>query len=244
MSTGLPCGTQIANLFLSCLDESVTSSFRSDIDLYKRYIDDVLIVGRFSCLTTLLVAFNWFDSRIRITHDAGESRDGNYTSFLDISINLRNDTIEYATSRKPMCMYAYLSSSSCHSRATKLGIVHTEIIRLMRTNMFEADFNREKSFFLCKLNDRGYDFKSVREIANRYLWSCKHSILLKRERKLDKRIIPLRMIYSGHASNLIISEVLKQHQHLPPREFADAHRVVTCYVSGRSLLRLRYARFL
>ena len=123
--------------------------------MYKRYIDDILIVGRISCLTALLVAFNGFDSRIRITHDAGESRDGNYTSFLDLSTNLRNDTIEYATYRKPMCMYAYLSSSSCHSRATKLGIVHTEIIRLMRKNMFEADFNREKTFFLCKLSDRG-----------------------------------------------------------------------------------------
>ena len=51
---------------------------------------------------------------------------------------------------------------------------------------------------------------------------------------MDKRIIPFRIIYSDHASNLKISEVLKQHQHLPPREFADAHRVVTCYVAGRS----------
>ena len=63
VSTGLPCGTQIANLLLQAPDLTIASSFRADIDLYKRYIDDILIVarniqaGRLVCLTSLTFKF-------------------------------------------------------------------------------------------------------------------------------------------------------------------------------------------
>ena len=69
VATGLPCGTQTANIFLSAFDDSIAASFRPSIDLYMRYIDDVLIIARDAYLSSLLQIFNGFDERIRVTHD-------------------------------------------------------------------------------------------------------------------------------------------------------------------------------
>ena len=147
VSTGLPCGIQIANLFFQALDLTIASSFRSDIDLYKRYIDDILIVARNIRAEHLLGLLNQFDVQIRITHDAHDAENARYSSFLDLNIYLCGDqTISYSTYRKPKCTYSYLPFHSCPSSATKLAIVHTELNRLLPTNFLEADFDREVIF--------------------------------------------------------------------------------------------------
>ena len=43
ITTGLSCGTQIAHVFLICLDIHVQSALRGSFWLYKRYVDDVFI---------------------------------------------------------------------------------------------------------------------------------------------------------------------------------------------------------
>ena len=83
ISTGLACGSQLANIFLQELDASMASSFSAEIALYKRYIDDILIVGTYS-LRAVLELFNAFDAGIRITHESIEL--GFATSFLDLYI--------------------------------------------------------------------------------------------------------------------------------------------------------------
>ena len=109
-----------------------------------------------------------------------ESCEHRYTSFLDLSITLEDSHVVYSTYRKPMCTYSFLPSVSCHSKASKLAIVHGEVIRYLRTNMFETDFCREKQFLLCKLRDRGYGFDEIRLVADKYCWSMKTDIVAKK----------------------------------------------------------------
>ena len=45
------------------------------------------------------------------------------------------------------------------------------------------------------------------------------------------------------AKNLDFSMIYKRYQHTLPSEFAATHRVVTCFLTGRNLFRLRYSRF-
>ena len=73
ISTGLACGSQLANMFLSCLDETIIASFGADIALYKRYIDDILIVAHNVALHSFLEIMSSFDPDIRITHDSSET---------------------------------------------------------------------------------------------------------------------------------------------------------------------------
>ena len=138
ISTGLACGSQLANMFLSCLDETIIASFGADIALYKRYIEDILIVAHNVALHSFLEIMNSFDPDIRITHDSSET--DKETSFLDVYIDITGGYVHYSTYRKPMCMYDYLPFSSWHDRNCKLGIFKEEVFRLLKTNLQEDDF--------------------------------------------------------------------------------------------------------
>ena len=81
VSTGLACGSQIANMFLEALDRSYAASFSADTALYMRYIDDIIIICRVS-LDCILVCLNDFDVSIHVTHE--DSENGNVSSFLDL----------------------------------------------------------------------------------------------------------------------------------------------------------------
>ena len=104
----------------------------------------MLIIMRSASVDGVLHAMNNFDQHIRITHDSSDLAMVRHSSFLDLNIYLRTDqSIDYTTYRKPKRTYSYVPYISCHSRATKLGIVPTEVIRMLRTNSAESDFIRE-----------------------------------------------------------------------------------------------------
>ena len=124
--------------------------------LYKRYIDDILLVTHTPVLDAVMLVLNSFDPRIKVTHDDSESVSG--TSSLDIYISISSkSTLSYSTYRKPLCMCDYLPFASCHDRNSKTGIFKGGLIRLLRTNLHEDDFFREACFTFQKLIDRGYE---------------------------------------------------------------------------------------
>ena len=58
ISTGLAVGSQIANLFMHGFDEYVKSNLGSNIALYTRYIDDVLIAHVAGVLSFIVELMN------------------------------------------------------------------------------------------------------------------------------------------------------------------------------------------
>ena len=70
ISTGLACGSQIANLWLRLLDRLALQSLGSDIKLLRRYLDDMLIIAVNTSVDTLLRILNSFDEDLLITFDA------------------------------------------------------------------------------------------------------------------------------------------------------------------------------
>ena len=131
-------------MFLSYLDETIIASFGADIALYKRYIDDILIVAHNVALHSFLEIMNSFDPDIRITHDSSET--DKETSFLDVYIDITGGYVHYSTYRKSMCMYDYLPFASCHDRNCKHGIITRELVKLLETNLQEADFEKQYEF--------------------------------------------------------------------------------------------------
>ena len=244
VSTGLPCGTQIANLFLEALDSSVMASFSRDIRLYKRYIDDLLIIASEVALGVLMQFLNQFDDHIKITHDTNDASNARSCSFLDLFIRIENgNSITYSTYRKPQCTYSYLPETSCHSRATKHGIIHTECIRMLRTNCAEDSFREQVNFFVGKLRDRGYDPIDIRRIVAKYDWSRKSEVLHKNADRKRLRVVPLKIRFSEDVQKLGIGRILSRYKELLPISFRQEYKIVTCFESGRNLFRLRYARF-
>ena len=245
MSTGLACGSQIANVFLEALDRSYAASFSADTALYLRYIDDILIIGR-ACLADILACINGFDVGIKITHDSSET--GRSTSFLDLRITITDSSMLYETFRKPLCTYDYLPFTSCHSRSCKLGIFKVELIRLLRTNKVQQRFEKEADFTFRKLLDRGYDRAALREIRASIPWSSKQERSRNSARttcnRKKPRVLPFKIRFSDAAHKIGIGQILASHARWLPKEFSDMHRILVCHVSNKNLFRLRYHRFL
>ena len=94
ITTGLICGSQLANLFLHGMD-MLWKAFASEQQfslnitashLYKRYIDDVLI-GHHPTISPSQIAdlLNSFHADIGVRHDSGGD-DGQGLNFLDLRI--------------------------------------------------------------------------------------------------------------------------------------------------------------
>ena len=114
ITTGLSCGTQLANVFLVGLDQHMQASLRSSLWLYKRFVDDVLVVHtQHVTAADILQGFNEWNVAITVTHDSSEKPE--QTTFLDLKLVVRDMQIVYETHRKPLNTYMYLPSNSCHS---------------------------------------------------------------------------------------------------------------------------------
>ena len=239
VSIGLACGSQLANCYLRTLDIHITSTFRASIIMYKRYIDDVLIISTRNILQQLIVAFNEYDDHISISHDAAnEDERCTLVSFLDLEIAIVDSQLTYRTFRKPMATYNYLPYESCHSQQCKDAIVFTEILRIIRTCSTNRAAEEEISFTLQKFRDRGYNVVRIRDIADR---ARNGSLKLKTASK--QKIVPLKFHFSCIAHKLGLADIIRNNLPSLPSTYRDTHRLVTCYLSGRSLFRERYKRF-
>lgn len=69
VTTGLACGPQFANAFLTVLDRHLVATLRENISFYMRYIDHILIFFRDIDLSEILNEFNCWNDMIKITCD-------------------------------------------------------------------------------------------------------------------------------------------------------------------------------
>ena len=87
------------------MDEFMQQSLRGQIYAYKRFIDDILIVHSDQVEVAVSVQLlNEFELGIKVTHEVEHPL---HVSFLDISIDIRDNRLKYTTYRKPMNTYAY-----------------------------------------------------------------------------------------------------------------------------------------
>ena len=122
VTTGLICALQIANIYLEQLDDYVVSTFNDNLQMYARYVDDVIVIHTCT-VVELLQTFNAFEDNIAITHEEDESdRSGH---FLDLAYSTVGSRIHYETYRKPLAAYAFTPFQSCHHQSVFSAIVAT-----------------------------------------------------------------------------------------------------------------------
>ena len=73
VSTGLSCATQIANIYLMHLDRHVWNTLGANLLLYKRFIDDTLVITDSDCTENILQVMNSSGLVVGITHDASDT---------------------------------------------------------------------------------------------------------------------------------------------------------------------------
>ncbi|EYC13444.1 hypothetical protein Y032_0044g997 [Ancylostoma ceylanicum] len=124
---GLAMGMRIAPLLaIIYLDHIEKASLTQGILLYKRFIDDVFVIGSSHAeLTTTLANLNSKDVNIKFTVEE-PSRDG-FLPFLNTKIRVRNGTTDIRWYRKGSSKNIILHSRSVHPTYMKVNVVRNLI---------------------------------------------------------------------------------------------------------------------
>jgi len=85
------------------------------VPFYFRYVDDIAMAIPSSVYDTILEAFNSFHPRLQFTMELG----GNNLNFLDVTIKIVDNTIEFDWFHKPTFSGRYLNFLSLHPLTQK-----------------------------------------------------------------------------------------------------------------------------
>jgi hypothetical protein len=158
---GMPMGTnaavELANLFGDRFidnNPSVLEALRVNSVLYKRFIDDLLVIwtGGLAALNDFHALMNAIDPKIKFTMASSNKS----IPFLDLLISIKGNRIDITTYQKSMNKYLYLPFTSAHPMAAKRGFIKGELIRYARNSSTAAAFGKSRTLFRYRLQARGY----------------------------------------------------------------------------------------
>jgi len=212
-----------------------------DLLLWKRFIDDVLVVCMHTSRRQLLSLLNSWCPGIIVTNDEGDNN--LVTNFLDLRISIAGSQFVYETFRIPLNAYAYLPFSSNHSYKTKSGIVSTEAFRLLVTNRYQNSYDAQVRFCTRKLCDRGYPRKIVLSLLERFPWHMKEQLLSRRSfQKVP--VVPFKLCFTPLLKDFKFGCIVRSYIDILDDEIRKRLQFVMCYTSDPNLFRLHYGRFI
>jgi hypothetical protein len=227
---GIPMGgnasVEIANLYLAkYVDEPFMKQASKMIMLYKRYIDDLMIITN-NPQQVLYILKNIFKT-IKLNMNSDIQITTKTAFFLDIWITLRNGKFITSLYQKPINEFQYLPCSSNHPIHILTGWIYGELTRFCRLSTLEIDYSSSKNLFFKRLLDRCYPRKLIKPIFDRHLFSSKFTIAT------DKpKTIALILPYSDRATQPI-QKVISKHRNLFNDEINS--KIITTWSVDRNL---------
>lgn len=145
----------VANLYMAKWEaERGLGDGFGDIRLYKRFIDDLLIIwsGNMESLMRLLESMNNNDRSITLTWDISRDR----IHFLDLEIFKTVSGIETKSFFKVTDRNSYIPTSSCHHRPWLDNIPRGQYMRMRRNCTRDVDFETQSDRLSAMFSDKGY----------------------------------------------------------------------------------------
>ncbi|EYC24834.1 hypothetical protein Y032_0013g2128 [Ancylostoma ceylanicum] len=151
---GLAMGLRISPLLaVIYMDRIERKSLNSGIVFYKRYIDDVFVIGSAdSDLNMLLGSLNTCDPNIRFTVESPDDR--GFLPFLNAKIRISHGTKQIMWYKKPQSRNIILHSRSAHPLYVKANMVRN-LIRTKR-RICNQDFPEVEEKVAQILEENGY----------------------------------------------------------------------------------------
>jgi hypothetical protein len=170
---GSPMIPPYANIFMYQLEKQTVHKHKDSgtLLLYKRFIDDVLIITKDSNIAELQGELNSLNPSIKLTW----TPPAKHCNFLDIIVTFKNNKLCTSVYQKQLNTYAYLPFHSYHTTSQKKGFIKGEAIRYARICTSEADFKLMIRLFTLRLQRRGYPLTFI----NRSLGQVQHKDRLK-----------------------------------------------------------------
>jgi len=153
---GSPLSPILADLVMKKLEETTLFRLPFHIPLYVRYVDDIGIAAPSCLIPNILNMFNSFHKRLQFTIEVPEI---NSLNFLDITLIVNGEHLEFNWFRKPTFSGRFLNFNSGHFLIHKKGVIiglvdkifklshcryHTEnlvsVINFLLHNSYPTDF--------------------------------------------------------------------------------------------------------
>lgn len=184
-----------AIIFMIWLETPIINEFRKYIVLYKRYIDDILLIwsGPVNELCRFRAKFGTANSNIKLewqgtpsATDAENPAKFNQhqhcrVNFLDLDIKIvslqGSPVFEFRIYRKPGNAYSYLPYGSYHARHIFRGWLKAEVQRLLTHSSNPSVWLEECRIFYEHLRDRGYPVKAIDSAFCSINWNQRRKML-------------------------------------------------------------------
>ena len=189
-------------IFMIWLETPIVNDerFRSCIQLYKRFIDDLFVIwtGPVATLCEFRKAMGRADPNISLDwtgYDSQEDatdpvvvkeRERGQVHFLDLDMWVKYTTaaltdttfrVLFRPYRKPGNAYAYIPFNSFHGRYIFRGWITAEILRLLTHSSELEIWKQEGAFFYHHLRARGYPRWHLAAVFERVTWARRTRIL-------------------------------------------------------------------
>ncbi|XP_070170456.1 uncharacterized protein [Polyergus mexicanus] len=115
---GSPLSPIIADVVLQDLEEKALATLCFTPSFYLRYVDDIALAAPSSAFEHILSVFNSFHSRLQFTMETSEN---DKLDFLDVTIILKNNRLNFDWFHKPTFSGRYLNFLSQHPLCQKRG---------------------------------------------------------------------------------------------------------------------------
>ncbi|XP_031751078.1 uncharacterized protein LOC116408410 [Xenopus tropicalis] len=190
------CGTSMgakfaptyANLYMGWWEESHiygdTSGYAHKIVLYKRYVDDLLLIwcGTEGEFTHFVDKININDLNLKFTYEFHKQT----ISFLDLSLTIRNTRIDTSIFRKTCSGNSLLRADSCHPSHLFKGIPLGQFIRLRRNCNTDKAFLEQSLLLRDRFLERGYTHHSLSLAFTKALRTERTDLLTNTNKVRDK----------------------------------------------------------
>jgi hypothetical protein len=170
LAMGTPVAPVVATLYLGYYEETrLLPPFTPNIMLYRRYIDDILLIWRPQAEKPY--ALNHFRALLRSVPGLSWTSDAHpvEANFLDLWIY--RDESEYGTRthQKKLNLYLYPTFNSAHPISVKHGMIYGLLKKYSEQNTRRSDFLAIATLLFKRFLARGYHFKILRDIFTKCL---------------------------------------------------------------------------
>ena len=190
---GAPFSPTVANIYMSVAVRRFLRTQTKRPLLLSRYFDIFLIwTDTKEDLNQFLTDINSFNPALRYTHHYLSS----FVDFLDLTIYKSplfpfTNILNTKTFQKPHNLYQYLRYTSCHQKAVYKSIISGELVRYVRTNTSEVNYEVMGNLFKKRLMARGYPKKLVEKISSSVLYKNRTQLLTNSQAPQPKYYPPL-----------------------------------------------------
>ena len=189
----------------------INNPFHSKISLWRRYIDDVLLIwkGTPSELNQFFIYVNSSTDYLSFTMEC----DNQSIDFLDLTIFKDvNNILQSTIYRKPLSRNTLLRADSNHSPHLVRNIPVGQFLRVRRNCSTSADFMSKAAHLAHRFEQRGYDKSDITKAWDR-AQSSDRALLLKKKPKLQ--ITPSVFFSTGYTPEAgRMKNVIRKHWHV------------------------------